>query len=305
MLLACLMMMLPLAAEQWVAHHTAGVVVLTRRGQDGLVKRLLPMVEGEVPRIAGALGLTEVHPFPVYAYASRVDFMRHTGRQPDLLGASYSPSGEIHFDATDRRSSTRSILAHELTHSLLGQRLGDRLVMLPSWVNEGIAGHLSDPVNPAQMAGVSRMMHRNGPLTLEELDDAFPDGSYRDAAYLQSRSMMAWLEYQYPGAMLRVLDALERGETFDAALRAAAGLTAEDWVAGWQRNVPALFYWMSVLASPVVYSPFALVLVWVAVRRIMRKRSEDHADEDEEDEEDGEEEVGDEEGSDVQDRPSP
>ena len=275
LLLACLGLLLPLTAAPWVGHQTAGVVLFTRDGQERLAQRLLPMVEEEVPRVAAELGLATVRPFAIMAYSSRVDFLRATGRQPNLLGQSLSSTGEIQLDATGSDEDIRPVLAHELTHSLLNQRLGDNLFMLPAWVNEGIAGHLSEPVSPRQMAGVARMIHRDGPLTLAELDNAFSSGDYRDAAYLQSRAMVAWLESRQPGTLLRLLDEVERGELFGDALSTVAGLTIEEWLNGWQRQVPALLFWLPFLSSPAAYSPFAFILVWVAVRRILRKRKEE------------------------------
>jgi hypothetical protein len=137
-----------------------------------------------------------------------------------------------------------------LTHSLLDQRLGNYSGSLPRWVNEGIAGHLSDPVSPEQLDAVSQLIHRDGVLTLDELQAAFPDGPYRDAAYLQGRSMMAWLVLKHPGVLSRLLDELAAGRTFDDALQQVAGLTPEAWLAGWHRDIPAYIYWLTFLASP-------------------------------------------------------
>jgi hypothetical protein len=280
-LLVCLAMMLPLAAAPWVGHRVAGLTLYVRPGHERQVRMLMPMVEQESRRVAGALGLPRVRSFPIFAFSSRSDFLNETGRQPNLLGESFSPGGEIYLDASGAPEMTRSVLAHELTHSLLDQRLGHYPASLPRWVNEGIAGHLSDPVSPAQLAGVSQMIHRDGVLTLDELDAAFPDGPYRDAAYLQGRSMIAWLEYEHPGALLRLLDELATGQTFDEALRRAAGLTAEAWIAAWHKAIPAYMYWLTILTSPVVYAPMALLLAVIAVRRILRKRAEQDETDDE------------------------
>lgn len=280
-LLVCLAMMLPLAAAPWVGHRVAGVTLCVRPGQERLANQLAPQVEQEITRVAGSLGLQSVRDFPIFAFNSRYDFMGETGRQPGLLGESLSPSGEIYLDASGPPESTCSVLAHEVTHSLLDQRLGAYAGGLPRWVNEGIAGHLSDPVSPAQLEGVSQMIHRDGVLTLEELQAAFPDGPYRDAAYLQGRSMIAWLEYEHPGALLRLLDGLAAGHSFDYSLKHAAGLTTVQWLAAWRKNIPAYMYWLFILASPVVYAPLALLLAFIAIRRMLRKRAEQDATDEE------------------------
>ncbi|MHB0939791.1 MAG: gluzincin family metallopeptidase [Armatimonadota bacterium] len=279
--LVCLAAGLPLAAATWVGYPAGGAVLYVRPGQERLAKELVPMTEQELSRIAGALDMTQIRSFPIFAYASGVDFLRDTGKQPDLLGQSQSPGGEIRIDVSGRQWSPRQVLAHEITHSLLDQRLGHEIWRLPKWVNEGIAGHLSAPVEPDQLEGVSRLIHRDGVLSLDEMNEAFPSGQYRDASYLQSRSMIAWLEWQHPGAVRRLTAALAAGQSFPKALRAAAGLTPEEWLSGWQRNVPAIFSWITFLASPAVYSPLAAILVWVAIRRILRKKAEEEEEEEE------------------------
>jgi len=280
-LLVCLAAGVSLGAADWVGYPAAGgTVVYVRPGQERRAQQLLAEVREELPRIAGKLGVAAVNPFPIYAYASRTEFYRDTGRQPDLLGQSRWPGGEIDIDASGSMGPTRQVLAHELTHSLLDQRLGLHIVSLPTWVNEGIAGHLSEPVSRSQLAGVSRMIHRDGVLSRYELERAFPSGQYRDAAYLQSRSMIAWLEWKHPGAVRRLVDEMAAGQYFDEALQAAAGLTVEDWLTGWQQDVPAIFYWLAFFASPVVYSPLALVLVWVVLRRLLRKKAEETDEDD-------------------------
>ena len=272
--LVCLAVSLPLAAATWVGYLAGGVVLYVRPGQERLAKQLVPMTEQELSRIAGELDIPRIRPFPIYAYASGVEFLRDTGKQPDLLGQSQSPGGEIHIDVSGTQWSPRQVLAHELTHSLLDQRLGPYIARLPDWVNEGIAGHLSAPVEPDQLEGVSHLIHRDGVLSLDELDEAFPSGPFRDAAYLQSRSMIAWLEWKHPGAVRRLTAALATGQSFSQALRKAAGLTPEAWLSGWRQNVPAIFYWLTFFASPAVYSPLAAILVFAIIRRYLRKRAE-------------------------------
>jgi len=273
--LVCLAVGLPLSAATWVGYPAGGVILYVRPGQERLARELAPMTEQELSRIAGELEITQIHSFPIFAYASDVDFMRDTGKRPELLGESLSPGGEIRIDVSGTQGSPRQVLAHELTHSLLDQRLGPYIARLPDWVNEGIAGHLSDPVDANGLEGVSRMIHRDGVLSLDELNAAFPSGPFRDAAYLQSRSMIAWLEWQHPGAVRRLTAALAAGRSFPQALRTASGLTTEKWLTGWRRNVPAIFYWLTFFASPAVYSPLAAILIWAVVRRYLRKKAEE------------------------------
>ena len=268
--------LLPARAARWVPHRLGGVTIFVHPGEEQLAAEIGGMAADELPRVAAALGVEKPRPFPIYAYANYVEFLRETGLDPDLLGESASPSGTIKLDvnANVNVETVRRTLAHELTHSLLDQRLGDRIGWLPLWVNEGLAVHLSDPLTPAQLPATAQLIHRNGVLSLDELDSAFTRGHARDAAYLQSRSMIAWLDYHYPGAIRRLIDGMAGGSTFAEALHAATGLTPDTWWQQWQASVPAIAYWLLLLGSPVWYAPLAVLLMIIAIARILRKRAE-------------------------------
>jgi len=270
----CAQLPLRAAAAPWVGYPVQGGIILVPRGTDvNLVRTVSNMIRDELPRIATAIGLPVAGPYPIYLYTNHYAFMHDSGGTPFLRGVSYRPTGVIRIDTSQEGFSLRILLAHELTHSALNQRLGDAIGELPTWVNEGIAGHLSDPVTASQLPNVARLVHRDGVLTLDELEHAFTTGTLRDAAYLQSRSMIAWLEYQYPGSVQRMLDALAHGQSFANAVHAAAMMSPQAWLQDWKRGVPALSYWISVLASPVVYAPFAVLVIILAIYRLRQKRA--------------------------------
>jgi len=263
-------------AARWAPHRLGGVIVFTHPGEERLAAEIGAMTARELPRVAAALGLPAATPFPIYAYADYGEFLHDTGIDPYLQGESSSPSGTIKLDTHGgvNVETVRRTLAHELTHSLLDQRLGERIGWLPTWVNEGLAVYLSDPLTPAQASATADLIHRNGVLSLDELNTAFTSGSAREAAYLQSCSMVAWLDYHHPGALRRLLDGIAGGSSFADALQAASGLTPDAWWRQWQHSVPAIAYWMVMLGSPVWYAPLALLLMIVAIIRILRRRAE-------------------------------
>lgn len=272
LLILCLAGALPLLAAEWTATRVPGAVIFVRPGQDALAGNMATMAKSELPRLAKTIGVAAPGPFPIFAYTSYTDFLQATGVDPYLLGISVSPSGKILLDARGDTLSVRRTLAHELTHSLLDQRLGNHIGELPTWVNEGIAGFLADPESPSELPAVSQLVHGSGVLTLDELATAFASRSARDAAYLQSRSMSAWLEYRHPGALRRVIDGLANGESFETALDHAAQLTPEAWWQQWKESIPAYMYWLTLLGSPVIFAPVALLVVILAILRLRRKQ---------------------------------
>ncbi len=272
LLALCLCFVAPLLATEWSAYPVPGAIIYVHPGQSTLARNIGDMVGAKLPGLAQFIGVRTPGPFPIYAYTDHIDFMRVTGINPDLLGVSMSPSGEILLDARGDVDSVGKTLAHELTHSLLNQRLGVHIGNLPIWVNEGIACHLSDPLTPQELPAVSAQIHRDGILTLDQLEIAFSTFSSRDAAYLQSRSMIAWLEYRHPGALRKMIDYLARGKTFETALYYAAHLTPDTWWQDWEEGVPAYFFWLNLLSSPAAYAPMAFLVILAAILRALRKR---------------------------------
>jgi len=261
-------------AAGWSAVQVPGAVIYVRPGQTTLAGHMREMVQSELPRVAQYFGVQSPGPFAIYAYDSYAEFLEATGINPDLRGESRGPTGEIRLYARGDVDSVRRILAHELTHSVLDQRLGLHIGALPTWVNEGLAGHLSEPISPGELPGASRQVHRNGVLSLDELDVAFSSTGSHDAAYLQSRSMVAWLEYRHPGALRRLVDGLANRKSFEDALGDAAQLTPSEWWKQWETNIPAYIYWLNYLSSPVIYAPAAFLVIFVAILRALRKRRE-------------------------------
>ncbi len=274
LLLALILAVLPLRAAEWTAHRAPGVVIFTQGENPALAETLLAMAARDLPRIGGALGLAHPGPFPVFAYTNRSDFYRDAGKNPYLEGVSYQPSGLIRIDAAEPAWSLGPTFAHELTHSILNQRLGENIDRLPTWVNEGLAGHFSEPLSPDQYRMIAQLIHRNGVLSLAELRYAFENPALTDAAYVQSRAMMAWLELNYPGALRRLIDNLAHDMPFDEALYQATGLTTQAWWQGWQQQVPGYLYWLILLNSPVAYAPIALLFILFAALRLRRRAQE-------------------------------
>lgn len=285
-LLCCLR---PLAAVTWEPYHAGPVTVYAPAGHTALADMMAGMVAEELPRLARSLDFTMVRPFPVYVYTDQVAFYRDASPTPNLAGVSYRPSGLIRLDASGRGDPLRRTLAHEMTHTLLMQRLGMNISDLPAWVNEGIAEYLASPLDGRARSGAAQTVPRDGVLSLAELEGAFADLDGNHAAYQQSRAMVAWLEERHPGAIRRLLAHLAAGDSFVIALQGAGDITPQEWWQQWRQSVPAWVYWLPLLGSPLLYGLLGLLLVVVVMLRLLRRRDDDTADdEDGEDEEDEE-----------------
>lgn len=274
-LFACALFCLALS---WETSPGRVVVVSVHPGEESVARLVESLAESDVPRIAATLGVALPGPFEVYAYTDGAEFMTDAGRNPYLRGVSYRPSGAIRVNATTTVNELRRTLAHELTHSLLNQLLGDHISILPLWVDEGIAGHCSDPIAPENLQAAAQQMHQQGVLTLYEMEHGFGDDHNNNAAYLQSRAMIAWLEYNHPGALRKLLARMADGEYFPAALQATTGLTAEEWLKRWQQGIPFWINLIPILNSPVIFAPFAILVVIIVILRERKRKAEEEAE---------------------------
>jgi hypothetical protein len=283
MLLALSLTPLLAAQTQWVGYQRAVAVVFVHPGQEQLAQQMLRMADEDVVRIAGDIGLDSFHMFPIFAYSNRADFYRDTGMNPSLQGDSAPPDGLIRIDVSGMDGPDPVVLAHEITHSLLQQRLGPYSGELPTWTNEGTAVFLSKPRTREEMLGLSRQQPAGGVLSLAAMEAAFTAKGPADDAYLQSSAMIAWLEYRHPGALRALLAGLAHGQTFTTALQHAAGLTPDAWRKQWQYGIPSYIIWVDTLNS--TWDPFApMVIVAVivfAIRAAKRRKDRERAEEEE------------------------
>jgi hypothetical protein len=260
----------------WVAQTGNGITVYVPRGQAALGNTITGWANADLARIAGELGIPSPGPFPLYAYTDSVAFMRDVEIDPYLAGVSYRPSGAIRVDATRPMGELRSTVAHELTHSLIGQKLGDAAGALPTWVDEGIAGHYAQPLTSAERR-VAAQLTIQGPLSIDELESAFASGPDRGAAYVQARAMAAWLEEQRGGALRDLLTAIAGGDSFEKALLRTTGLTPQGWLDKWRTAIPWYLTWLTLSFSPVLFAPLALLVVLVVLIRAHRRHAEERA----------------------------
>jgi len=278
---------LPLWSVDWEGHASTVGMVYVPHGAETLFAETARMAEEEKARLLPLLGVQHPRWFPIYVYTDHAAFMRDTGRNLMLAGESYQPSGMIRINAGGGQGSLRQVLAHEMVHSLLNDRLGPNIGALPVWVNEGVATLYADDVNADNLLSIAQLIPTSdGILSMPQLETAFSTGKSVDAAYQQSRSMTAWLEYRHPGALKLIFDQMSVGRGFESALDHAAGITPDDWLQRWRQGIPRSLVWLNytltILSSPVLFAPLGIILAIAFIVKLLRKRREEEEDDDEE-----------------------
>jgi len=271
-------------AMKWTQTESQSLplAVLFHPGEEKSARVLINVANDETLRIAKYLQLNTMSGIRIILFTSKGEFMAANKPDIGLMGVSHGPNS-IHVLYSDDYNSNKSVLAHELTHSLLAQKLGNNRDSLPIWLNEGIAGYLSDPVAPTALKDVSELIGGTGVLTVQQMIDAFDNGKGNiNAAYLQARSMTAWMEYNHPGALIKIISKISTGSTFDAALKSETVLTVNGWWFWWKSNVPPIEYFFSFMNSPAAFAPLAiLVVIAVIIRKLRRKKEEEEEEEEE------------------------
>lgn len=283
LLLILVLSVIPAWTKEWILTESRElpIAAMHHPGDVKSARVMINIANDETVRIAKYLQMNTMSSIRIILFSSKGEFMAANKPDIGLMGVSYG-ANTIHILYTDDFNSNKSVLAHELTHSLLAQKLGNKRDSLPTWLNEGIAGYLSDPIAPTALKDVSELIGGTGVLTVEQMADAFDNRKGNvNAAYVQARSMTAWMEYSHPGALIKVITKISAGADFNTALKQETGLSINSWWFWWKSNVPAIEYFINFLNSPAAFAPLAFLVVIVALIRKLRKRKEDEEEDDE------------------------
>ncbi|MBA2293364.1 MAG: hypothetical protein H0W15_13015 [Gemmatimonadales bacterium] len=195
------------------------------------------------PREWLGLGRVDVGPLTLAIVPDRAAFARAAqGRIPEWGAGFTFPEARmivIRADAGDPRGTLR----HELAHLVLHRRVASRV---PRWFNEGYA------VLAAGEYGRLDALHLNLTVVsgrvpdLRGVDGALRGGTAADAetAYALAASAVAELARRNPTRTLRpLLDRLSAGESFDDAVLATTGFTADGFDETWHRSIRRRYNW--------------------------------------------------------------
>jgi len=216
----------------------------------------------ELPRLVKRLGGGEVPSFALGVAIPSLDVL--------IVRADVAPRG--------LRGGIGATLAHEIAHLVVRR---DPRSFVPRWLDEGLAMWASEgslpPEDEAELAGIARV---HGLYPLAELERSFPlRHAASTVAYRQSLHIVRYLEEVHGApAIVALVDALEAGESFEAALAATVGLDsralAEEfriWAAARVSWVRVLFAWVN---SWTILGPLALAAAFRHARKRRRQMRE-------------------------------
>ncbi len=243
------------------------------------VLNLLPIAEKEYHRVTGVIGHQPEIPLHVYVARDASEFHFLTqGRIPEWgIGAAMPQEGRIVL-ISPRQSpdgaDIHQVLAHELSHVILGQALGESRA--PRWLDEGLAQFVSHEWKLGQSVLVARALLFDSVIPLEEIEtlNSF-QRSKAQLAYAESFLAVAFIRDRFGESGLHELVRnLARYDDLDLAMQTSLRMTLSEFYLSWRDYVISRFDWASILSHPFVlwmlmFSLF--VLVFILKRRRSRK----------------------------------
>ena len=161
-----------------------------------------------------------------------------------------------------------SVFAHEVTHLMIGDAVGDRL---PLWFEEGVATWAGRAWRLEDLRIVSARIISGDAPRLEDLEAGFHGtAGAAEESYAASFAFVRWSTNRFGDDVLRrVIDAT-RTRSFAAAWQSATGEPLERSEAAWRRASRWDYRWLPILS---VTSPLWLGIMVLAAYVWLRRRA--------------------------------
>lgn len=282
--LACLVALLAIPAlgaakpPEIKVLSTSHFLVYYLASDHAVAQQVAQLAHESLAGISRDLGFTPSQKMTILVYADRKQFLQATRtRGRDIVLGTATPSQDlIQIDASGLLGSLAILVAHEVSHLVLAQLLGENRAKCPRWLDEGIAQYESRDWGPIRKKQMAEVLASGSALPLSELDRAFRHSKeLSDIAYLQSASLVYYLvEEKGERVLANLLAALKEEPDLDAALVKAAGINTGQWERGWRRSLRAGWRWGMLLESPLLPFLIMAILCLVGFALFLKRRRE-------------------------------
>lgn len=201
----------------------------------------------------------------VLAPGGQLDSLARDRLPPWTAGLAYPSARTI--VVRSRGADAFTVLRHELAHLALHDAVRSRL---PLWFDEGYASWAAGEFDRLQHLNVNLAVLRGRIPDFDVLDRGLRGSPITaETAYALAATAVIELARRTRGGDLQsLLDRLEDGEGFDAALRSTIGLTVDQFEVQWRRSVRRRYNLLTWIAAGGLWTLLGgLVLVVHFVRR--------------------------------------
>jgi peptidase MA superfamily protein len=171
-------------------------------------------------------------------------------------------------------SSLEEVLRHEVAHVLIDRASGGR--PLPRWFHEGLALIAGGSWGFDDRSQLTMALLADRPVSLADVEERFAgEQAQVNRAYAIAGAFVRDLFDRYgPGAAPRLLSGVAHGQSFEAAFRAATGVSLAAAESSFWRRQTFWYRWVPILTSSVT---LWLLITLLALMAIQRRRRRDAA----------------------------
>lgn len=232
--------------DNWKKFSTAQVQIFYLEGDEAFASELAYAGETTLAFLEDSTGVKLNEPVRVYIYPDSETMQTATLFAPDWSGGmAFSEYRTVIAGVSPSQLAWgREVVAHELTHVVIGVYTFSCVSGLPTWLSEGLAMHAESSVgtnHSGEAARVQTAIDNNSLLTVGEISKLFSnDPELARLAYAQSLSLVDYLISQYgQQKMLNMLDAFKSGEQQDRVLNEVYAFSQTSLDAAWREWVGA------------------------------------------------------------------
>ena len=266
------------AAESRVTTLSLFPVTITYDSSDERVAdRVAELCESEIPKLAEEIGLGEISPFRIVLIQDMPAFEREQGIALPSWGVAFAlMENQVMLVDVDRAAnawnSLETVIPHELSHLLVAQRVGPR--MLPVWFVEGMAMWQSGEWSLIDNWRLMESVWGNRAPNLGQIRSGLPrhEAQARDAYRVSYIGFVERFEDQ-PQLLPGFLDEVIQYGEFGAAFESYFGESEMDYYARLHEHLHRKYKTRLLLfqAGP-LFSVLSILFLFVLLRVRLRNR---------------------------------
>ena len=228
----------------WQKVFTDRIAVYWYEGEASFGQMVLDTASRALDRLEQDTGVEAKRLIRIYLYANNRDFRGALGpNSAEWIGGQALPARAIIVAniTPDNDWEVRRMIPHEVSHLVLYQATHNPYAYNPNWLEEGIAVH-NQEVADADFPYLVEEAARDGRLIpLRALSASFPsDTDLAILSYAESVSVVEFILDRYgEEGLARLVAVFAEGETADAAVQRALGLSLDELEAEWRATLPA------------------------------------------------------------------
>lgn len=230
----------------WQLHQSESLDFHWYEGSAGFIRELAQAGETALSYLFDVTGVKIQERMSIYIYEDSAAMQTATLFAPDWSGGIAFSEYRTVLASVPPGSITwgKNVVAHELTHVLVGVYTFSCVESMPIWLNEGLAMLMEESVgitHDSEMERLAKAIEDNDLLSVKEISYIFSnDPDLARQAYAQSLSLVEFLFETYgQEKMLQFLDKFKQGISQDRALKDVYGYDQDSLNAAWREWIGA------------------------------------------------------------------